>query len=523
MIKTFVTSYRLSHAYGVNTLIYRLRALPIIKNILPQQLYAAGDLKLAASIVVAIFSWLNAVVGKFLYLGLMVLLPAMYLPGERAENYTIILFLFTIAGGFLNVNMFEPSKQKYYAVMLMRIDARRFALSNQLFFFVKCGVTFIPASLVIGYIGGVSIWINLLLPFFVVAVKCLFSFGILRLFEKTGYLISANNVKPIFLVAILSAVLSYGAAYVGIGIPNGGFIVTAVILILTGPVSFWYLWKSRIYKRMYKKLLSMNAVIFNTAETAIQMQQNTYQSKLTDEVVSTGGKSGYEYFNKIFIERHKKIVTNSAKKIAYILLVIVGILIFVIRLQSEIAGAVNQLLLTFLPYFVFVMYLMNRGRVITQVMFMNCDHSMLAYRFYREPDTIVRLFKVRLITLIKINMFPTMVIACGLPALLFAAGGTKNPLNYILLFVSIVAMSVFFSVHNLVLYYLLQPYNINMESKSSAYSIVCSLTYIVCYLFIRLRAPTVIFAGLVILFCILYIGVSLPLVYKYAPKRFRLK
>ena len=96
-------------------------------------------------------------------------------------------------------------------------------------------------------------------------------------------------------------------------------------------------------------------------------------------------------------------------------------------------------------------------------------------------------------------------------------------MNYLLLFVSILAMSVFFSVHHLVLYYLLQPYNVHMESKSGAYTAANWLTYLACYMFIRVRVPTLIFASLTILFSAIYILVALILVYKYAPRYFKLK
>lgn len=111
---------------------------------------------------------------------------------------------------------------------------------------------------------------------------------------------------------------------------------------------------------------------------------------------------------------------------------------------------------------------------------MNCDHSMLTYRFYRQPKAILSLFVERLKVIIVINLMPAFVIALGLPSLMFITGGTDKPINYFLLFISILAMSVFFSVHHIVLYYLLQPYNINLESKSFAYGIANFLTYFTC-------------------------------------------
>ena len=183
----------------------------------------------------------------------------------------------------------------------------------------------------------------------------------------------------------------------------------------------------------------------------------------------------------------------------------------------------NQILLTYLPYFVFIMYLLNRGMTLTQAMFMNCDHSMLAYKIYRTPKVILGMFKERLKTLITINLIPAILIGGGLALLLYLSGGTSNSANYLVLIVSIMAMSIFFSVHYLVLYYLLQPYNVNTEMKSSTYKVVQFLTYFVSYLMIEWHLPTLLFGGVMIFFCIAYSFVSLLLVYHYAPKTFKLR
>ena len=180
-------------------------------------------------------------------------------------------------------------------------------------------------------------------------------------------------------------------------------------------------------------------------------------------------------------------------------------------------------MLTFLPYFLFVMYLLNRGRAITQAMFTNCDHSMLTYRFYRQPKVILALFTERLKYIVAINLLPASVIALGLPLLLWLSGGTAQPLNYLLLFVSILAMSVFFSVHTLVLYYLLQPYNMQMETKSALYGIVNYITYFICYFAIGKEVSTLTFGIGVSVFCLLYVAAALLFAYRLAPRTFRLR
>ena len=111
----------------------------------------------------------------------------------------------------------------------------------------------------------------------------------------------------------------------------------------------------------------------------------------------------------------------------------------------------------------------------------------------------------------------------GLALILFATGGTDNPLNYVVLIVSILCMSLFFSIHYLTIYYLLQPYNAGTELKSGTYRIVLSVTYVACFALMQLRMPIMIFGIMTIVFCVLYSIVASILVYRLAPKTFRLR
>ena len=84
-------------------------------------------------------------------------------------------------------------------------------------------------------------------------------------------------------------------------------------------------------------------------------------------------------------------------------------------------------------------------------------------------------------------------------------------------------MSVFFSIHYLTAYYLLQPYTAGTEMKSGTYRIVMILTYVVCYAMMNLRLPILVFGAACIIFCLLYSIAASILVYKFAPQTFRLR
>ena len=183
----------------------------------------------------------------------------------------------------------------------------------------------------------------------------------------------------------------------------------------------------------------------------------------------------------------------------------------------------NKLVMTCLPYFAFILYAINRGTSFTQALFMNCDHSLLTYSFYKRPGFVLKLFRIRLREIMKINAVPALILGFGLALVLLVSGGTDQPVNYVVLVVSMVCMSLFFSVHYLTIYYLLQPYTVGTELKGGTYKLVSIATYMVCYFLMQLRMPTLVFGGMTIVFCVLYSVVACILVYKLAPKTFRLR
>ena len=520
MINMVINSFKFNNAYNKNAFIYNLRKFPIIGKKLPRDLYSDYLLDILINLVVFIYSIIAPFIGKIIYLSFFIGLPMLYL--NRPNTFLNIFVFLTFIGGFCNTDMFNPSKKKYYSIVLMRMNTKKYVLSSFVSFLTKTFISFYPALLLFGLSNKVNIFIILLLPLFVVSVKIIGCYLYLKYYEKKQKVLNENNIYLILVVSIIGLILAYLLPYFGYSINYLIFIILFIIIFLLAILSLIYIFKTNNYNKIYKRMLNLNMVIFNAEEVKSANTKKQYYSKIENTNI-TSNKKGYEYFNEIFIKRHGKILRKSALKIAFVTLIIFIIAIVSSLIDKNTAIAMNKIPLNSLPYFVFVMYFVNRGSVITQAMFINCDSSMLAYRFYRKPKVILSLFLTRLKTLIKINMIPSIVIAIGLPILLFVTGGTSNYLDYVLLFVSIMFLSIFFSVHHLVIYYLLQPYDINMKAKSSTYSIVNGVTYFICYMCIELVLPTTMFATFVILFTAIYIFVALLLVYKFAYKTFKLK
>lgn len=520
----FIFSFRLRNTYKVNSILYSLRQLPFIKKILPQSLYSNHALKILGNVISILLETGSIFVGKFLYIVLMIATIASVSKTNSANWFVHIFVFLTFVGALLNTQMFNPTKDKYYALVLMKMDAKRYTLTNYLYFLLKMVIGFLPFTIIFGLTLKVPLIVCLSMPLFVVSCKLIYSAICLYKFTKEEKIVNENLPTPLVwsLVAVF-LLLGYGLPFLGIVMNEMIYSGIFLLAITLAGVATYRIVTFDQYARIYKSLLKKDVVIFDAKEVSKKTTQKTVLGQIDNQVIITSQKSGYAYLNEIFTKRHRKILTESAKKIAIVALFIIIAVILVLVFFEQSRPVINHVMLTYLPYFLFIMYFINRGTVVTQAMFMNCDHSMLTYRIYRTPRVILGIFRERLKTLISLNLIPAFILGSALTILLYVTGGTDNLFNYLVLFVSIPAMSVFFSVHYLVMYYLLQPYNVQTEMKSSTYSLVQGLTYFVCYFMIDLHLPTFYFGIATCIFCILYSLISLFLVYHLAPKTFKLR
>lgn len=520
MISTFFLSFRLKNAYRVNSILYSLKQLPIIKRILPEKLYGVRGLKILGNIISAIWEFIMIFLGKFLYIALMIAAMLGIYQTNSATTFLHIFFFLTICGGLMNTYLFDPTKDKYYAMFLMNMDAKEYTISNYLYQMIKVLIGFLPFTCFYGMSVGLPLWIMILCPIFVMMVKTFINSLSLIDFKRTKKVKNENlPTSVVWILLLVLLVCAYALPYISIVMPTWMFLIFFGLSLGLGIFGFYQIFHFPYYRFLYKQLLTNAPLVID--QTSIRRDASLSQIELDTSLNST--KEGFSYFHELFVKRHRKILTKAIKKQTIVLVGIAIVMSFLVKVNASVASTTNHLMLVFLPYFVFIMYMLNRGTTLTQAMFMNCDHAMLSYRIYRKPNVILGLFKERLKTLIGLNLIPATVIGFTLALLLFLSGGTSNVYNYFVLFFSILAMSVFFSVHYLVMYYLLQPYNVHTEMKSSTYSVVQGVTYFVCYYMMQLRLPTFYFGLSVTAFCILYSLLSLWFAYRLAPKTFKLR
>lgn len=522
MRNTFLLSYSLKNTYRVNSILYALKQIPLLKRLLPDSLYSVRGLKIFANVLAALWEAATIFAGKLIYLFLMLFLPCSSWPELDAAALALHLLLpLTILGAFSNTYLFNPTRDKYYAVILMRMDARAYALSTYGYSLGKYVVGMLGSFLLFGALLRLPLWLCLVFPFFAAGCKLLVVQISLWDYRRRGFVSNENKLgKFTWLLMALLLLAAYLPPAFGLFLPLPVSCAVIAAGILAGLVSLRGILTFREFRSMYQRLLPQ---AMNRSAASTQAVKTRTEKYITEDGSFTSRREGFEFLNELFIRRHQKILWKSAKRIAGGALVLFALAAAGLAFFPEAKEPVNSLLLVYLPYFTFIMYAINRGTSFTQALFLNCDHSLLTYPFYKKPDMVLRLFRIRLREIMKINLLPAAVIGLGLPALLYLSGGTDNPLNYVVLLVSILSMSMFFSVHYLTIYYLLQPYNAGTELKSGTYRLVLMATYLVCYFLMMQRIPILLFGALCILFCVLYCIAACVLVYRLAPKTFRIR
>lgn len=524
MINVLYKTLQIDVAYSVNSFIYIIRKLPIFRDLFTDDIYKSKIIKTIVGIFGAIFSLVRALFFKFIYFFVIYYISFKLFKNSMVNSFFHIYFFLTILGMFINNKLLNTSKKKYFSIILFNMDATKFFRAN-IFWNLFTNILF---NSIVAYIFidrlliAPTIYYTLLLIFYTLLVRIIGEALNIQFFKKKNYIWYSNSTLYFSVLVILLGASSL--PLFKIYIPIRLIEIITLILIPFSIVSLIYLLKIKDFKLIYKKLSQMTNVMDSKNEKDY-LRQAMVEVKDKDKEIDTKlieKKEGYDLFNTIFFERHKEILLRSAKKYSFVLIIIYIVLGYVMLKYSNYNKSIAELLHYKLAIFIMIMFFINRGAIITQAMFFNCDHAMLRYNFYREPKVILELFKKRLLTVVKVNLLPAFVIGIGNIVLLLISKNTYTTLTLVTTFLFILSLSIFFSVHYLVIYYLLQPFNKDMEVKKASYSFVTLGTYLLCYILTNLVMTSELLSIFGVLFVIIYVILSLFLVYKIAPRTFKL-
>ena len=529
MFKVFFKTYEISLAQKINMLIYYTKKIPILGKKIPNTIYNTGELKFVLSIIIRIFSFLFGFAKKFLYIFIMIMIPAMFI-AEKTDinvssiNFHIFFFLSFVIGALLNNQFTANILTDFYMINLMRINPKKYYLSEILFSYFEYLIYFIFPIMLINCTFIESLIITLEFIAFRSITQALY----ILFYNYFNFQLS-NKWYFILPVILISLVTAYGGPFIVFLFDSKKLLLNVqfiIIIFILSMISFFYLFSYKKYSLLSRNIISKNDL--NTLNT-VSSEALFMDVKLNEKNLSKldlkndkhKEKHGLNYLNAKFIERHKKIIITPIQH----RVIIIGILSIAASILSittpESHKTLSSIILSSSGFLIFILYCISIGEKITKAFFFNCDNSLLRYNFYREANIILSNFKSRLKITIILNLIPAICIGFGLSLVLLLTNG--DIVRFIPIFISIITISCFFSIHYLFLYYITQPYTSQLTIKSPIYKIASFIVYIAAYTCLQVNTQSIWFTLTVILVTIIYALIALILVYKLAPKNFKLK
>lgn len=466
----------------------------------------------------------------FMYLALIGFMGKTSTP-DHLQSFFFILYLLT---NLVSSAVLEAGQKMHFFHEVFRQPAREVGRVELILGSLMDGLgRLFGLSLVLTLLGGVP-WVNtLFLALLVTCVTLVMEYIHLRLFDRDIPL--AGNVIATLGLLFVTLVLLIFTVYFEFTLPalfnNHWLILPAAAAALLALRGCWhydgYQRVARFALDKYEKQLEVAAGI-NLRTQDVKLRE----TDLTADDDSVGAKSlarlnGYDKLNALFFQRHRRILAKPVR-IATGIALLIGLAGLVTALLDrrfhflqfpEFGWVYDSTVSSLLPYFLYGSIGSSR---LTKSLFVNCDSSLLSYGFYRRSDDILKSFNIRLKHVLRLNLPLPVALLITHGIWLFMTDMKVTPAR-LLLFIMIIAYFLFFSIHLLTTYYLLQPYTSDVQVKSPLYSVLNFAVYLFCYLPIFLQPDLYVLALTMIGLTVLYGIAARILIPRLAPRTFHLK
>ena len=149
-----------------------------------------------------------------------------------------ILLMLTVIGAYMNTSMFNPTRDKYYAMIQLRMNAREYTLVNYGYMILKVIAGFLPFSIIFGMQREVPVWFCILIPFSVAGIKLAVAAYSLWDYEKSGNVYNENKIKKhLWIFAAVLLALAYALPAAGATLPSATSMAVLLLFIPAGIIS----------------------------------------------------------------------------------------------------------------------------------------------------------------------------------------------------------------------------------------------------------------------------------------------
>ncbi|OEH82577.1 hypothetical protein BCR26_12860 [Enterococcus rivorum] len=528
----------------INGFVYFVRRIPVVGKKIPSTVYKIYPIKQIVTVVSVIISIFFSILMQFIKLGLFIVIM-FFIEGENAltENIRGGVDLAVINNGLFIWFFFIVILRNFYAGVSFSVEQKLIDFYDH-FLLKKAdvirgesiidrlyqGLTYIPAALILGVVTANRVF----LPLFIVCSYLAFSYLFLY-FGRMIYTWQLSNKNRIIFNGFFSLfIIGIGVGLYYFQISQSliafftswlGILFLAVILA----VSLWLFLHFKQENEFINFLLERSTIQVKEVQEA-KKSQNQYLSeglRMQKNLVLNAEKefqslSGSNYLNALLFSRYRSIL-NKSLRYRFYYIASAWIIIIVASLLGAFKHVKIETITTSLPGLFFIMYFATFGKKVVQMVFVNCDVSMLYYPFYREPKTIITGFNYRF----KQTFYYNSIISAGI----FVCYLLLHLLNdflldwqfFSVLLLALTALAFLFSFHELFIYYLLQPFTGDMSVVSPLYKFVSVLLYWISYISMQLSSLGYFYVVIISIGSLIYVFIGFIVVYKMASKTFKIR
>ena len=544
-MRTILNSLRIilsiRNTISVNEIIHGIRSIPIIGKYIPETIYDVKIIKIIALILSVSGEILKAF---FLKLALFVVL---FFASGVVSSYNdfsqkgVFLYGFlyvSLAGAFV-YNVFKNTPEADYAVFHLGMDAKKFVSAR--FFYDSFNVVlgYAVFGIPLALLSRADWYLALLLPLAGVGFKAVplgIEMSVYAAKQARGKKKNRKGVpvsvegNVIVNSLVMSFVIVAGLILGGWLTYKGLFMPVTIIYVLTALAVFpGILLMKKFPFGLYKTALYAEKTRSELVKEDAKKQRNGNVKVVINEAEGSRSKAkGYRYLNELFMKRHQKIFWKREIIAIISALGTIALMSLFFRFEMSELDDGTESIVRFLfskhpGLFIFALFILNTGAYMSHAMFASCDSSMLVYGFYRTPDALRKMFRLRIMSVTKFNLIPAVLMAVFCIVTLAVSGGERFFGEYLFTTLTLIVFTAYFSIRNVTIFYLLQPYASDFAIKSKLFLYLNFILGTVFFILIFIKMPSWFTCIFGILLTGAYFFIADKLVYKFAPKTFKIK
>ncbi len=535
MLNCYKNLTRLDMVCRSNIMADFIKSIPVVGRMISLSLNEKSAYKRIFKFLNLIVELMNIFLWKVIYIGVLIV-GAQYLSEKNITTLGFndillnIIVWATLAGSIMNNFGLEVNNGIEYSISFLRADACLLTKTNLSRRIIQSLVGFSTIYTLVPTLRNLGI-INLITVLVILVSGKIIGAGVETYLKSKKENYNITNEIGIK-IGTSVAVVAIGVLLVTSNIPCGAGIIyiIAVTMFIGAGFGIKYINSFDDYTRIYKNMFNeydkyMKQVQNETKGLTIEENNKVDDKNIQKDTSLTkvaSSKDGYEFFNKVFIDRHKQILNkDTINIIAVYIILVIGSMVF----NTYITSSEDKIDIEYLLQLsIIANWLIKSDMRRTRMFFMNCDEAMLKFRFYRERNNLFKLFKIRVKYCIINDIVKVLPLCVGSIMFMFLLQPPQGNLMYIYICVTIVLLQVLESVHGLAVYYLFQPFTVDKVMKNIFYDTVKDyLAFLKIGLFAVVVETAFFGMCIVAIFTVIYIIIATYLVYKMGPKTFRLK